>query len=183
MSSSIRTSALAATAILAALAVPAIASAQHHLSTVHVSPSAAAEAGVLHARAVAAGDSLNQLRKASRLHEQSADLRPAEDPQAFECLRQAALLRYYSGDRRGAIGLMERAAQLAADRGDVITAARSFSTAAIMAHETKQPARAWTLGVRAELLTASPLLTEAQRLALRSEIVKLDRSAQQVSVR
>ena len=72
---------------------------------------------------------------------------------------------------------MERAASSAAERGDVVLAAQSFSDAAIMAHEIRQPARAWELGVRADVLTSSPLLSESQRLALRERIVRLDRAA------
>ena len=75
---------------------------------------------------------------------------------------------------------MARAAESAVERGDVVLAAQSFSDAAIMAHETKQPARAWELGVRADVLTSSPLLTEAQRLALRERIVRLDRESRVV---
>lgn len=181
MASMIRTTALATATIVAALAVPPTASAQHQLSPIRVSPSADAEAGVLHAKAVEAGASLNRLREASRLHERSANLRSAEDPQTFDCLQEAALLRYYSGDRSGAVALMERAAELAAARGDVVAAAKSFSDAAIMAHQTKQRARAWDLGVRANLLTASPLLSDAERQSLQTRIVQLDHRAQVVS--
>lgn len=183
MPSTTRNAALRAAAILAMLGMPLAAGAQQRLETVRVSANeAAARAGALHARAMVAGSDLRTLGKAARLHESSAELRDAMDPQAFECLREAALLRYYSGNRSSAVGLMERAARLAVDRGDVINASRSFSDAAVIAHEMRQGARAWNLGLRAEALTASPLLTEPQRSNLRLRNVRLDRTTTGLAV-
>lgn len=168
-------------ALLAVAATPVAALAQQQLQPVRVSPSEAlVRAEALHTRGMKEGESLDRLKKASKLHQQSAELRAADDPRRAECLREAALLRYYAGDRRGAAPIMARAAESAVERGDVVLAAQSFSDAAIMAHETKQPARAWELGVRADVLTSSPLLTEAQRLALRERIVRLDRESRVV---
>jgi hypothetical protein len=168
-------------ALLAVAATPVAALAQQQLQPVRVSPSEAlVRAEALHARGTHEGESLDRLKKASKLHQQSAELRQADDPRRAECLRESALLRYYAGDRRGAAPIMVRAAESAVERGDVVLAAQSFSDAAIMAHETKQPARAWELGVRADVLTSSPLLTEAQRLALRERIVRLDRESRVV---
>ena len=168
-------------ALLAVAAFPVAALAQQQLQPVRVSPSEAlVRAEALHARGTAESESLDRLKRASKLHEQSASLREADDPRRAECLREAALLRYYSGDRRGAAPIMARAAESAVERGDVVLAAQSFSDAAIMAHETKQPARAWELGVRADVLTSSPLLSESQRLALRERIVRLDRETRVV---
>lgn len=168
-------------ALLAVAATPLAALAQQQLEPVRVSPTdALVRAEALHAKGTAESESLDRLKRASKLHEQSSALRSAEDPRRAECLREAALLRYYGGDRRGATGLMARAAESAVERGDVVLAAQSFSDAAIMAHETKQAARAWDLGVRADVLTSSPLLSESQRLALRDRIVRLDREARVV---
>lgn len=165
-------------ALLAVAASPLAALAQQELQPVRVSPTEAlVRAEALHAKGAKESESLDRMKHASRLHQKSAELRAADDPRRAECMREAALLRYYAGDRRGATGLMERAAESAAVRGDVVVAAQSFSDAAIMAHETRQPARAWTLGVRADVLTNSPLLSESQRLALRERIVRLDRDA------
>lgn len=162
-------------ALLAVAVSPALALAQQQLQPVRVLPSEdVVRAEALHARADHEGHSLDRFKRAARLHEQSAELRGADDPRRAGCLREAALLRYYAGDRRGAVSLMERAAAGAVERGDVVGAAGSYSDAAIMAHELKQPARAWGLGVRADALTASPLLSESQRSALRERIVKLD---------
>lgn len=167
-----------ASALLAVAASPAAVLAQQQLQAVRVSPSEAlVRAEALHAKGTHESETLSRLKHASKLHEQSGELREADDPRRAECLREAALLRYYGGDRRGAAGIMERAASSAAERGDVVLAAQSFSDAAIMAHEIRQPARAWELGVRADVLTSSPLLSESQRLALRERIVRLDRDA------
>ena len=170
-------------ALFAVAALPALAAAQQHLHPVRVSPTEALlRAEALHALADQEDDSLNQFKRAAKLHQESAELRAADDPRRAACLREAALLRYYSGDRRGAVGLMERAATSAAERGDVIVAAQSFSDAAIIAHETKQGARAWGLGVRADVLASSPLLSDEQRTTLRSQIVRLDRETRVVKV-
>jgi hypothetical protein len=186
MPSTMCTATLRAAAVLAVLAAPLAAGAQERpqsLQTVRVSADeAAARAGELHTRALHTGSDLSKLGKAARLHEQSAGLREASDPQAFECLREAALLRYYDGDRRAAVGIMERAARLAVSRGDVINASRSFSDAAIIAHELRQGVRAWDLGLHAETLTSSPLLTDAQREYLRMRNVQLDRQTTRLAV-
>ncbi len=169
-------------ALLAVAAFPVAALAQQELQPMRVSaPDALARAEALHAKGAAAGDSLNRMKHAAKLHEQSGRLRAADDPRRAECLREAALLRYYAGDRRGAATLMAQAAESAVERGDVLLAANSFSDAAIMAHETRQPARAWELGVRANVLTSSPMLSEPQRLALRRQIVQLDRETRVVT--
>ena len=141
-----------------------------------------ARAGELHAKGTLTAQDLKKLRKAAQLHEQSAALRELADPQAFACLQEAALLRYYGGQRSAAAALMEKAARLAADQGDVINASRAFSDAAIIAHELKQGPRAWNLAVRAEALTASPLLSDGQREALRLRNVRLDRSSSALAV-
>ena len=181
MSSTPRARITVAGALLAIGLAPAALAAQQQLLPVHVTSSEAyVRAEALHEHGAREGASLDRLKRAAKLHQQSADLRAADDPRRAECLREAALLRYYSGDARGATGLMERAATSAAERGDVVVAAQSFSDAAIMAHETRQPARAWDLGVRADVLTGSPLLSESQRLALRDRIVRLDRDARVV---
>ena len=183
MPSDMRSATLRTLAILAALAAPLAAGAQQRLQPVQVSADeAAARASHLHAQAVVAGGNLKKLGKAARLHEQSAELRTILDPQAFECLREAGLLRYYDGDRRTAVALLERAARLAADRGDVISASRSFSDAAIIAHELRQGVRAWDLAVRAEALSSSPLLSTDQREYLRLRNVQLDRRSSSLAM-
>ena len=174
-------------AVAAMLAAPLALGAQERraqpLQPVKASVNAAAvRAGELHAKGASIAQDLSKLRKAAHLHEQSASLRELSDPQAFACLHEAALLRYYGGQRSAAAALMERAARMAADQGDVISASRAFSDAAIMAYELKQGPRAWNLAVHAEALTASPLLTDAQREALRLRNVRLDRSSSSLAI-
>lgn len=175
-------------ALAAMLGTPLAAGAQaaqspQPLEAVRASANVAAvRAGELHASGTVASQDLKKLRKAAHLHEQSAALRELADPQAFACLHEAALLRYYGGQRSAAAALMEKAARLAADQGDVINASRAFSDAAIIAYELKQGPRAWNLAVRAEALTASPLLSDPQREALRLRNVRLDRSSSSLAL-
>lgn len=178
MSSTPRARITVAGALLAIGLAPAALAAQQQLLPVHVTSSESyVRAESLHERGTETGVLLNRQKRAAALHQQSAELRAADDPRRATCMREAALLRYYGGDVRGAVPIMARAAQSAVERGDVILAVQSFSDAAFMAHETRQPARAWELGVRAHALTASPLLSDEQRLALRSSIVQLERES------
>ncbi len=169
MRSTLRSLAFAA-GTFAALATPGVAPAQQLLTPVRVTAEQAARADALHAEAKLYDGSLRAFRKVARLHEQAAALREPDDSRNFECLRTAALLRYYSGDRRGGGVRMEEAAVHASAHGDVVAAANAYIDAAIIANETRQSQRVRDLARRAVLLTSSPLLTEAQRLDLRGRI-------------
>ena len=183
MTTPTRNTTLRVIATLAMLASPVAAGAQQRLQPVRASANeAAARASQLHAQAQVVGLDLKKLRKAAHLHEQSASQRELADPQAFACLQEAALLRYYSGQRREAATLMERAARTAAEQGDVVNASRAYSDAAIMAHELRQGTRAWSLALHADALTSSPLLTAAQREHLRMRNVQLDRGNSRLAV-
>jgi hypothetical protein len=157
-------------ALLALSGASAAALAQHTLAPVHVTASATARADKLHDQAMNLPTETRYAKKAARLHEESAELRAVDDAQAVGCLRTAAFLRYYAGDRRAGVNLMERAATRAADLGDVARAADAYIDAAYIAQEVKDNARARELGRRAQLLTNSPLLSDAQRLALRNRL-------------
>jgi hypothetical protein len=115
--------------VLAALVLPVSAAAQYRLPAVAV----AARADSLHMAALILAQTSHRWREAARLHEQSAALRPAEDPFGFRCLSEAAQLRY--------------------------------STAWI-AQEQGKSRQVWELGRRAEILAASPLLSDVQRSLL-----------------
>ena len=60
---------------------------------------------------------------AARLHRRSAELRDADDPLGFRCLKEAAELEYASGDRTSARSDMTAAASHALARGDLRNAA------------------------------------------------------------
>jgi hypothetical protein len=129
-------------AVATALVLPAAASAQQPLGAVTVS-ARSARADDLDARAaeLQAGNSRWQWRRSAELREQAAGLRSPSDPRAFESLHSAALVRHVLGDRGRAIALMERAADQALARGDVFSAASSFSTLAYMSAEARDAQR------------------------------------------
>ena len=163
--------AAAAGTLAAALALPAAASAQQQLDPVRVTASAIARADSLHARAERHEIStLRDFRTVAHLHEQSAELRGEDDARTVECLQTAAHIRHGAGDHRRAADDMERAARLAAERGDVMNAAQSYIDAAYVAVDLKQGARVRELARAARLLTESPLITATQRTQLLSRI-------------
>jgi hypothetical protein len=167
----LRTGAALLTMIAAPALAPAVASGQQTLDPVRVTASASARADRLEAEAAALPTHVSAYKKAARLYEQAAEARGFGDPRAATCLRSAAYLRYYSGDRASSVGLLERAADQSAATGDVVSAANAFVDAAIVAAELKQGERALALGRRGEMLMNSPLLDESQRSALRSRVV------------
>ncbi len=166
----LRTGAALLTMIAAPALAPAVASAQQTLDPVRVTASASSRADRLEAEAAALATHVRVYKKAARLYEQAADERAFGDPRATHCLRSAAYLRYYSGDRTSSVALLERAADQSSATGDVVGAANAYVDAAIVALELKQNERALALGRRGELLMNSPLLDESQRTALRSRV-------------
>ncbi|HSJ31252.1 MAG TPA: hypothetical protein VK933_07445 [Longimicrobiales bacterium] len=127
-------------------------------------------AAQLHAQAEALFSQPKQWKKAVRLLEQSAELRGAEDPEAYDCLVYAGRIRAAIGDFRAARSNMLKAADHAMARGAVIDAANALIDAAHAAVELKDARDARDLVERAELLTASPLLSMEQRARLRARL-------------
>jgi hypothetical protein len=155
----------AAGVLLLTLALPAATAAQYRLPTVISS----VKADSLH-QAAAALVTAHRYRDAARLHRRSAELRPAEDPQGFQCLSEAAALVYAAGDRSAARGDMARAAGHALARGDLRGAALAYLDAAWIAQEQNKPRQVWELGHRAEMLAQSPLLGVSDRAAIMQRI-------------
>jgi hypothetical protein len=151
---------------------PASVRAQERLEPVVVTATSNARADSLLAQAITYQDSLRHLDRAARLHEQSAALRSADDPQTAKSLRSAAANWYYYGDRSRARDDMEHAARQAMARGDVMTAANAYVDAAVIAAELGQAARVADLGRKGEILISSPLLTPEQRTALRDRVTR-----------
>ena len=87
--------------LLATLGLPAAAAAQYQLPTL----TSSAKADSLH-DAAAALVAAHRWGDAARLHRRSADLRDADDPLGFRCLKEAAALDYATGDRTAARGDM-----------------------------------------------------------------------------
>ena len=111
-----------------------------------------------------------QWKKAVRLLEKSAELREANDPEAYECLMYAGRIRAALGDLRGARIALEKAAAHALARGEVVDAANAFIDAAHAAAGLKDRVGAQALVDRATLLTQSPLLSVQQRSILEARI-------------
>ena len=153
--------------LLAIAALPTAAAAQYQLPVLVSS----VKADSLHEAAVALVTA-HRWRDAARLHRESAALRSADDPLAFRCLSDAAALAYAVHDRTAARNDMAEAAGQALSRGDLSSAAQAYLDAAWIAQEQKNPRQVWELGHRAEMLAASPLLAERDRMAILQRISK-----------
>jgi hypothetical protein len=144
--------------LLAAVSVPTVATAQYRLPTI-VSSAKADSLDVVAGKLVTEG----RWRDAARMYRRSAEFRAAEDPLGSKCLGKAAALAYATGDRSGARTDMAKAAERALARGDLRSAALAYLDAAWIAQEQKRPSQVWEFGHRAEILAASPLISEADR--------------------
>lgn len=127
-------------------------------------------ARLLRARAEALFDQPAEWRRAARLLEESAALRTADDPEAYDCLLYAGRIRAGVGDFAAAAGLLERAAEHALARGAVPEAAQAYVDAAFSAKAAKQRTQAGALLGKARLLTGSPALSTHQKQLLLARI-------------
>lgn len=157
---------VAALAILSAAPVLAVQGAE---ASVRPDPEPD-KAEQLRERAEALFSQPKQWKKAVRLLEQSAELRAADDPEAYDCLMYAGRIRAALGDVKGARINLEKAAEHALARGEIIDAANAFIDAAHAAAALKDGRGARELVERASLLTRSPLLSLQQRNQLQSRI-------------
>jgi hypothetical protein len=158
MIASLASRATAAMVLVAAAGLPRAAAAQYRLPTIVSTVKADS------LREVAVGlRTAGRYRDAARVYRRSAEFRAAEDSLGVQCLTDAAALAYAAGDRSGARTDMARAAERALARGDLKTAALAYLDAAWIAQEQKQPRKVWEFGHRAEMLAASPLLSESDR--------------------
>jgi hypothetical protein len=159
--------------LLATLGLPAAASAQYQLPTL----TSTAKADSLHEAAVALV-AAHRWGDAARLHRRSAELRDADDPLGFRCLKEAAALEYATGDRSAARTDMAAAAAQALARGDLRAAALAYVDAAWIAQEQKNTRQVWELGHRAEMLADSPLLAAPDRAAILQRISRAPEAVQ-----
>jgi tetratricopeptide (TPR) repeat protein len=111
-----------------------------------------------------------QWKKAVRLLEESASLREASDPEAYECLIYAGRIRAAMGDPSGARESLEKAGEHAMARGALVEAANAFIDAAHAAVALKDARGAQDLVDRARLLADSPLLSLEQRSGLKARL-------------
>ena len=151
--------------LLATAGLPGAAAAQYRLPTIvsSVRADSLLEAAVKLA-------TVGRYRDAARLYRRSAEFRAAEDPLGSKSLATAGALTYAAGDQSGARTDMARAAERALARGDLRTAAMAYLDAAWIAQEQEKPSQVWEFGHRAEILAASPLLSESDRGAILQRI-------------
>ena len=168
---------LVAVAIAAAAlpSLPRSAAAQQPLRPVHVIAANAA-ADSLHRAALGLADYPRRYEKAARMHLRSASMRGPTDAQAVECLEMAGLLFYFTGDLEDSQQALTAEGDRALARGDVVSAAKAFVDAGLVARERLRPDDVTTLGERAEVLASSPLLTAEQRRAITSRIEHVERA-------
>jgi hypothetical protein len=165
-----RTLLLAASAAIAAFALPATVRAQASLQPIRITEKQQqAEQYDQEAAALETAD-WSQLKKAAKLRARAADLRAPDDPKGALSLYWAARDRYYSGDNWEARMLMEAAAERAVSVGDVLTAVNAFTDAAYISADLKDAARTVQSAKRAKLLVNSPMLSENQRAQLQSRL-------------
>ena len=151
--------------LLATAGLPGAAGAQYRLPTIVSS----VKADSLHEAALELR-SEGRYRDAARLYRRSAEFRAAEDPRGSECLTEAAALAYAAGDRSAARTDLASAAERSLARGDLRAAALAYLDAAWIAQEQKKPGQVYELGHRAEILAASPLLSDSDRGAIMQRI-------------
>ncbi|HYF40000.1 MAG TPA: hypothetical protein VD930_09945 [Gemmatimonadales bacterium] len=147
--------------LVATAALPGTAEAQYRLPTIVSS----VKADSLYEAAVKLRNE-GRYRDAARLYRRSAEFRAADDPLGSECLSEAAAVAYAGGDHSGARNDMARAAERSLARGDLRAAALAYLDAAWIAQEQKKVGQVWEFGHRAEILAASPLLSETDRGAI-----------------
>jgi hypothetical protein len=124
----------------------------------------------LHAQALLLQEDQGKLVPAARLYQREAAVRGEADPRAVQCLTVAAHLLYY-GDRPAEAGkVMEQAARLAMEQGDVVTAARTYLLAAWLHGAKGDLAAAGRSAHRAEVLAGSPLLAQVDRDAILARV-------------
>lgn len=155
--------------LAAALAFPSEGVTQARLEPVRVI-ARAAEASALAAQAESLYSTPRKWRKAASLHLRAAELRPIGDGSAVRDLSMAAHLYRAAGAEGRARAAMERAADQAAKRGDIFTAATAYVDAGFLALEARREDKVPALARKAELLAKSPLLTSEQRARIMSRV-------------
>lgn len=128
------------------------------------------QADALHARANQLQTGLSNLSEAARLHAQEVELRSSFDPSAVDCLNIAANLFIAAKRPLDARRAMESAGDRALALGDIQRAALLYVNAAFIADGEKNVEETTRLGRKADLLTASPLLADAQKTDLHRRI-------------
>jgi hypothetical protein len=151
--------------LVTAAVLPSAAAAQYRLPTIVSSVKADS------LRAVAVGlREAGRWRDAARVYRRSAEFRAADDSLGTQCLTEAAALAYAAGDRSAARSDLAHAAERSLARGDLRGAALAYLDAAWIAQEQQKPHQVYEFGHRAEILAASPFLSQSDRGAILQRI-------------
>jgi tetratricopeptide (TPR) repeat protein len=166
MRTTLRWTVVAAGAALALGASPTMAMQDARIAMAAPEPPVVERADELRAEAEALFPQPKRWSKAMRLLEESASLRAASDPAAYDCLVLAGRLAYAIGDNPGALQNLRKAAEHALARGAVMDAANAYIDAAHVAKAARNVGLAEELVERAQLLTMSPLLSDRDRAVI-----------------
>ena len=129
-----------------------------------------ARAAELESQAVSLYESPRSFKRAAKLHERAAELRPAGDLIRVDNMRQAARLYHYAGSAAKARDLMVRAGDAALGAGDVLNAAETYLDAAFLYREAGMANEVQQLVKKAQLLTNSPLISARDKSSILSRI-------------
>ena len=155
--------------LTAVFALPAAAGAQLR-DPVEITASRVVKANALSDKAASMYSTPAKYKYAATLHVRAASLRAPGDPRGYEDLNMAGHLYYAAGAIWNAREAMERAAEHAVARGDVVAAAKSYVDAGYLAIEERRTDRVPALALKAELLARSPLITDEQRASIMNRV-------------
>jgi hypothetical protein len=170
-----------AAALVVAVTIPSIALAQQPLSPVEIQADRAvrenARADTLEEIARSMYSNPRKFHEAAQLHRRAAMIR-GDDPKAAESLRSAAWL--YSAVKNNGLArqLMEKAAEKAAQSGNVELAANSYIDAALIALADNREDRVPVLLSRMHNVLRAPLLPQDKRAKILERIDANARIAQ-----
>lgn len=115
-------------------------------------------------------DDIDNVKKAAKLYRNAAELRGSH-PDAVHSLVMAGTLAFYHGDERQSVRDLTKAGDTALEWGDVVAAAKAFLDAAWVANKDGEGQTAIDLVHRAQRLSQSPLIAQAERREIEARIV------------
>ncbi len=174
---------LSAVALLALVPVTGLAQSS-------IKPSVSAESGKVvvneadqirqHAEALLATQDRNNWKKAARLLEEAAGLRPVESPKAIQELSLSAEMLYNLGQASRAQENLSRAAEQALGNGRVLEAAQLYLKAAYVADSRMHAIEAKAYIQSAERLAGSPHLSQDECDCITERIARASTVQQKV---
>lgn len=120
----------------------------------------------LYEQAVGLLGSKHRWAEAASLLKRSSAARSDADPEAFRTMRFAGRVYAQAGELGKAREAFTEAAELALARGSLVEAAHAYIDAAHAASERGEADRAYALAEKAQRISTSPLLPEAERVSI-----------------